>query len=169
MNNIFLCGFMGCGKTTVGQQLATLLHYRFVDMDKFIEQKAGMSVSEIFDKFGESHFRVLEQNAARELSNESSLVVGTGGGAVLNPANTAAFKSGGTIVLIDVPIEIIKSRLCGDTTRPLLCGADGDKKLTLLYHERMPVYHAAADIVICNPDDRLETVMAREIADMLNK
>ena len=90
--NIVLCGFMGCGKTTVGKALAQLLDFAFVDMDAYIEEKAGLQVSDIFAREGEPAFRRMEAEACRELSRESGLVIATGGGPLLAGAGTAADK-----------------------------------------------------------------------------
>ena len=81
MNNIVLCGFMGCGKTTVGRNLARKAGRKFIDMDLYIEEKAGMKISEIFEKFGESRFRDMEHEACLELADTEGLVIASGGGA----------------------------------------------------------------------------------------
>lgn len=75
MRNVVLCGFMGCGKTTVGRQLAALSGRRFVDMDEYIEQQAGMAVSEIFRQYGEDDFRRREREACRALARQTGLVI----------------------------------------------------------------------------------------------
>ncbi len=172
--NIFLCGFMGCGKTTVGRALGELWGARFVDMDAYIEERAGMRVASIFEAGGEARFRALEAQAARELGSMRGLVVGTGGGAALNPENVAAFKGAGTglLVLLEVPFSLLLKRLAADAraqgaTRPLLAG--GEEAVRHLYEARLPVYRAAADLSACNPDDRPAAQMAREIAAALAK
>lgn len=164
MMNIFLCGFMGCGKSTVGTELSSLLSLEFIDMDKYIEQKVGMTIPEIFDKYGEKRFREYEQAAASELASRSGLVVATGGGAVLSDKNTAAFKSGGVIVLIDVPLQVIAKRLDGDTSRPLLQREDKLAALQELYEKRMPIYRKAADLVVSNNDNAPAVTVAQKIA-----
>lgn len=164
MKNIILCGFMGCGKSTVGKALAPLLNMKFIDMDKYIEGIAKQSVSDIFKNYGEKHFRELEAKAAKELSSKSGLIIATGGGAVLSAANVEAFKSGGIIVLIDVPLSVIAKRLDGDISRPLLRTPDKDDVMLDLYNKRMPQYRAAADFTVINEDDRPETTVAEDIA-----
>jgi shikimate kinase len=164
MKSVFLCGFMGCGKSTVGLALAPLLGMKYLDMDSYIENLAGESVQDIFKFHGESRFRSFEHTAAREISKMGGLVVATGGGAVLSDANAAAFKSCGMIVLIDVPFEIITARLEYDTTRPLLQSPDKISVMRSLYDMRMPLYRAVCDFSVTNADDRPETLVARDIA-----
>lgn len=159
---------MGCGKSTVGNSLAKLLAMQFIDMDKYIEEKAGLKVFDIFSLHGEKYFRTLEREAAIELSRQKGLVVGTGGGAVLSDCNVKAFKSGGTLVFIDVPEKIIKKRLSEDKTRPLLAGNNKGEKLHALYKERIPRYRAVSDITVFNNDDRSAEQIAEEIKSALN-
>lgn len=146
--NIVLCGFMGCGKTTVGRRAAKRLGLEFVDMDSYIEQKAGMRVSEIFAKHGEAEFRKMESEAARELSEKSGLLIATGGGAVLNPDNAAAFHSGGIVVLLQVTPETVIRRLKNSTNRPLLQRPDREQAVRELMEQRSAAYQAAASIVL---------------------
>ena len=148
MNNIVLCGFMGCGKSTVGKIIARKTGKKFLDMDKYIEQKAGMSVSDIFARHGEAGFRDMEHEACKELSAQSGLIIAAGGGALTFERNVAEFRGKDTVVLLDVPLEVIKRRLKNDTRRPLLQRPDKDRVMAELYRKRMPLYLAAADVVI---------------------
>ena len=91
--NIILCGFMGCGKTSVGRRAAELTGRELCDLDRYIEERAGMTVSEIFDRYGEEGFRRLERQAAREVAGTPGLIIASGGGTVLSPANVEAFHS----------------------------------------------------------------------------
>lgn len=163
MKNIILCGFMGCGKTTVGKAIAQALHIAFIDMDAYIEHKTGLSVADLFSQYGEDYFRRLEADAAAELSRRDNLVLSTGGGTVLNPDNAAALKSGGVIVYLEVPVEIIMRRLAGDTTRPLLNRPDKDAALLVLYRARTPAYRAVSDVTVANDTN----LPASEIADRI--
>jgi shikimate kinase len=165
MKNIFLCGFMGCGKTTVGQALAEKLGMTFIDMDRQIENTQGESVSDIFKNHGEAYFRALETKTAKELSLMNGVVVATGGGAVMSSENVEAFKSGGIVVLIDVPVEVIALRLHDDTTRPLLKKPDKNEVMRSLYLERMPIYRSAADFTVSNSDNRACQLIADEILE----
>ena len=90
--NIVLCGFMGCGKTTVGKKLSKRLGVPFVDMDHYIEQKAGRKVSEIFAQLGEQAFRDMEYECAKELSKSGGTVIATGGGALTFERNQQALR-----------------------------------------------------------------------------
>lgn len=162
MNNFVLCGFMGCGKSTVGRELAKLLGYSFVDMDTYIEDKANLTVSEIFEKYGENYFRNLETEVANELSQKSNLVIGSGGGAVLKENNVDAFRNGGKIIFIDVPLKVIENRLKGDTTRPLLATGKFET-MRKLYSERIATYNQVCDIKITNDDNKDAKLVAEEI------
>lgn len=157
MNNIVLCGFMGCGKSTVGKNLARKTGKKFLDMDTYIEKKAGMSVSRIFEKHGENGFRDMEHEACKELSEMSDLVIASGGGAFTFERNIEVFKGKDKIVFIDVPLEIIKYRLRNDKTRPLLQRPDKDKAMKELYDKRRPLYTAAADIIVTGKNTPLRT------------
>ena len=85
--NIVLCGFMGCGKSSVGRRVAKLLERQFCDLDSYIEQQAGMTVAEIFAKEGEAGFRAREAHAAEEVAAQEGMVIASGGGTVLSPRN----------------------------------------------------------------------------------
>lgn len=163
--NIILCGFMGCGKSTVGKQLAKITGRNYVDMDICIEKKAGITVKEIFEQFGEDHFRNLEHEVTKELAQQSNLIVATGGGALLFDRNVKEFSKSGTIVLLDVPLGTIRYRLRNDKKRPLLQRPDKNKVMNKLYHERLPKYKAVADVTI--KTRKLPLAVAKKIAEVL--
>jgi len=140
--NIVLVGFMGTGKTSVGKVLANRLHMVFVDMDEVIEQREGMTVSRIFEEKGEPHFRTLERQLVLELSAKSGLVVGTGGGVVLNPDNISDFSRNGLVVCLSARPEAILARLSADSTRPLLAEGDKKKRIMTLLDSRKKLYDA---------------------------
>ncbi len=147
--SIVLCGFMGCGKTTVGRRTAKLLKWDFYDLDLYIEEKAGMTVSEIFGRCGEEAFREMETQAARELSQKGGVVIACGGGTVLFPRNVEAFhQSGSTIVLLDTPLPVLQKRLKHDETRPLIQKPNRQEIIEELYRKRMPLYRTAADVEV---------------------
>lgn len=148
MRNIILCGFMGCGKSTVGRLLAERIHRPFVDMDTFLEQQSGLSVPEIFRQFGEAEFRKRERAACRELSQRQDLIIAAGGGALTFPENAAALAETGDIVLLNVPLDVILQRLEDDATRPLLALPDKEAAAKELYDRRLPLYRAVAKITV---------------------
>lgn len=148
MKNIILCGFMGCGKSTVGKLLAKKLGMTFVDMDAYIEEKAGMTVKEIFAGFGESHFRDLEHQACIDLNATGNKVIGAGGGTLTFDRNTKVLKENGTVVFLEVSYEILCERLKNDTARPLLHCENRNEKIKELLEARTPIYKSVADITI---------------------
>lgn len=167
MDNIVLCGFMGCGKSTVGKNIARKTGKQFLDMDSYIEKKAGMTVSEIFDKYGESGFRDMEHEACKELSKMKDLIIASGGGAFTFERNVEVFKGKDTIVLLDVPLNIIKYRLRNDKTRPLLQRPDRDKAMQELYDKRLPLYQSAADIIVSGKNTPIKTAFT--VIDAVNE
>ncbi len=160
MDNIVLCGFMGCGKSTVGRNIARKTGKKFLDMDLYIEQKTGMTVSEIFEKYGESGFRDMEHEACVELSKMKDLIIASGGGAFTFERNVEVFKGKDTIVLLDVPLGVIKYRLRNDKTRPLLQRSDKDKAMQELYEKRLPLYKSAADVVVSGKNTPIKTAFS---------
>ena len=142
-NNIVLCGFMGCGKSTVGRALAARLNYDFCDSDAVIEQREGISVSSIFAQKGEGYFRELEKSVIRELSDQKGLIIATGGGAVLDPENAASLRKTGLVIFLDITPDAVLKRLEGDTTRPLLMRDDKEAAVNELMTKRKPLYATA--------------------------
>lgn len=162
--NIILCGFMGSGKTTVGRLLAEKTGQQFVDMDNYIEVRQQMTVSRIFEKFGEPYFRELETEAAEELAKESNLVIAAGGGTLTVQRNVEILKATGIILMLDTPLSVIQERLEGDTTRPLLQKPNRGAVMKDLYHERLAAYKNAADIVIsadASPQEVLKLILGK--------
>lgn len=160
MNNIVLCGFMGCGKSTVGRNLARKTGKRFVDMDAYIEKKTGKTISEIFTDQGEDGFRDIEHEVCLELADKSNLIIATGGGALTFERNVRAFKGKDIIVLLDVPLERIRYRLRNDKVRPLLQRPDKNKAMTELYNKRYPLYKAASDVTVKGKNTPIQTTRA---------
>lgn len=147
--NIVLCGFMGCGKTSVGKRVAKLLDRQFCDLDHYIEKKAGMTVTEIFAKEGEAGFRAREAQAVEEVAAQKSLVIASGGGTVLTQKNVDCFhRYGAKILFLDVPVAALQERLKNDKRRPLLQRPDRREFIASLWEQRCPLYRAAADLVI---------------------
>jgi shikimate kinase len=117
---LFLIGFMGAGKTTVGQVLAEKLSCPFIDLDELIESQSGMSVRTIFEKLGEQEFRLLESAAIESLLDTNRAVVALGGGAFAVDRNRRAVGKLGVSIWLDCPLEICLDRTIGDGERPLL-------------------------------------------------
>jgi len=147
-NNIFLVGFMGSGKTTVGQRLAACLSGRFVDLDARIVQAAGRSIPELFQTEGEASFRRREHAALLQLCAEllqSDMVwniIALGGGTFTQPANRDCIRQNGYSVWLDVPFDLLVTRVVLDGSRPLWTSVD---EARLRYEQRRADY-AQADI-----------------------
>ena len=165
--NLILCGFMGCGKSTIGRRLAKLSGREFIDMDSFIEEQQGMSIPEIFASLGEPAFRQMETEASQILAQKQELVIASGGGTVLNPENVRILKKSGKILLLDAPLAALQERLKFDTQRPLLQRPDRREFIEQLYKQRFPLYQQAADLVI--PAGAPGNVVARTILQMLGE
>ena len=148
MKNIVLCGFMGCGKSTIGKLLAAQTDREFIDMDTFIEQQEQRSITTIFEQNGEAEFRRLEHAACVTLGTRDGLVIATGGGAVLREDNVAALTQNGTIVFLDVSEDTVLTRLQHDTSRPLLQRADKAEAVHALLTQRHPLYTRAASLTV---------------------
>ena len=134
---IFLCGFMGCGKSTVGVRLAKRLGCPFVDMDAYIEEQAGRSIPEIFAQDGEAHFRDLETQAVRELAARDG-VIACGGGAMLREENAKIAAGHGQVLFLDVPFATCYLRIA-NTDRPIVRRSTREE-LYQLYRKRRGIY-----------------------------
>ena len=145
--SIFLVGPMGVGKTTIGRQLASLLGYEFIDSDRAIEERTGASIPWIFDMEGEEGFRRREQSVIDELTMGSSIVLATGGGAVIKPENRACLKQRGIVVYLKAELDELLARTRNDKNRPLLQTDDPRARLQALLEQREPWYLDVADIV----------------------
>lgn len=148
VDNIFLVGLMGAGKTTIGRALAKRLNKTFIDSDHEIEARTGASIPLIFEIEGEASFRQREAEVIRDLAAQSGIVLATGGGAVLRPENRAVLKEHGTVIYLRASINSILQRTAHDRNRPLLQTADPRAKLEQLAREREPLYQEVADFVV---------------------
>lgn len=139
----------GCGKSTIGRQLARLRRLPFVDADQEIEHVLGCSIREFFDREGEPAFRdVEEQVMADLLARAEPMVIATGGGVVLRPANRELLKQGATVVYLRTLPDDLARRLARDTHRPLLQVADPRQRLRDLFAVRDPLYLETAHMTI---------------------
>lgn len=148
---IYIVGFMGSGKTTAGKKLANLKGWNFFDLDKAIEQKSGLSIPEIFTKYGEDYFRSLEAGTLREFSGVDEAVISTGGGAPCFMENMNFMCSDGLTVYLKLTPPQLRERLLGSKTeRPLIKGFDKDQLLEFIENklpERENFYNKAEIII----------------------
>jgi shikimate kinase len=160
---IYLVGFMGCGKTTVGRRLAGVLGWTFVDIDDDIEASAQRSISEIFDTLGEPEFRRLEAAAIADrvhmVEQGHPMVLSLGGGAFAQQANYEMLAPNGVSIWLDCPFEIIRQRLAKESHRPL---ARDPKKLKDLYEARLEAYGRAdfrIEVIVDDPQPAVEQIL----------
>ena len=142
---------MGAGKTTVGRHLAKRFGRRFVDADHEIENRTGVRIPTIFEIEGEAGFRKREAQVIGELAREQDLVLATGGGIVLDPANRAVLANSGLVVYLNAPPAMLFERTRHDRNRPLLQVADPLARIEELFAARDPLYREAAHLVINAP------------------
>jgi shikimate kinase len=167
-HNIFLIGPMGSGKTAVGRHLARLFQYTFHDSDADIEAKTGVDIPFIFEKEGESGFRLREREAIDRLTRLESVVLATGGGAVIDPANRAALAARGAVVYLVTSVNQQIERTRHGRHRPLLQDTDPEKKLKELMDRRAALYTEIADLTVTTDGRRVQLV-AEEIHQELRK
>jgi shikimate kinase len=166
LRNIFLIGLMGSGKTTIGQLLAKRLQLPFVDSDHELEQRTGVRVATIFEIEGEVAFRQREALIIDELSRRETIVLGTGGGAVLNAQTCALLRERGTVIYLHSTAETSFERVRRNRDRPLLMVSDPLQRLRQLYEQRDPIYVATAHHIIESYRDR-PTAVVNEIVALL--
>ncbi|MBR2023952.1 MAG: shikimate kinase [Clostridia bacterium] len=161
--NVVLCGMMGSGKTTIGIKIAELTGRRWYDTDGVIADKHG-KISDIFEYYGEAHFRKLETEVIRELAKKDNLVLSTGGGLVLKTENNTLLKQNGKIIFLRASLDTLAKRLKVDGTRPLLQTSTESirDRLATLMKERSPIYESVADAVI-DVDGKTPEENAKEI------
>lgn len=147
-SNIFLIGPMGAGKTTVGKRLAKLKGMRFLDSDHEIEERTGVDIGFIFEKEGEAGFRRREREVIAELTQETGMVLATGGGAVLDADNRRDLSARGFVVYLCTPVSQQAERTRYSKHRPLLQVDNPRERLEELMAERDPLYRETADMII---------------------
>jgi shikimate kinase len=162
---LVLVGMMGAGKTTVGRRLAARLGRHFVDSDEEIERAAGMSIEDIFATHGEADFRAGEVRVIARLLKEREIVLGTGGGAFMNPETRALIRDSAVSVWIRADFDVLFARVSRRANRPLLKTADPRATLQALIDARYPTY-AEADITILSRDVPQDQV-ASDVVDAL--
>lgn len=146
--NIILIGFMGAGKSTISEYLSTEFALHVVEMDQLIVEREGMSISDIFDTYGEEYFRNLETNLLIEMQSKTNMIVSCGGGVALREKNVQEMKKNGKVVLLTAHPETILERVKDSDERPLLEGNKNVEFISDLMDKRQSKYEAAADVVI---------------------
>lgn len=146
--SIFLVGLMGAGKTSVGRMLARRLHKEFLDADAEVERATGVKIPVIFEIEGESGFRAREEKMIEQLTALKGIVLATGGGAVISPANRSLLKSRGRVIYLRAMPEDLWRRTRRDRGRPLLQTPDPLGKLRELHEQRDPLYREVADLIV---------------------
>jgi shikimate kinase len=161
---IFLVGFMGAGKTTVGQVLAKVLEYDFIDLDNAIALQAGKSVQQIFLELGEAEFRWLETEAIRSCRNLVSSVVALGGGAYVSQENRDLLRGIGKTIWLKCPLEVCLQRISADKSRPVL---GTQEAMRTLLDKRIDSY-SQADYVVNSaelPPEQLANAIVRLLGE----
>ena len=161
--NLVLCGMMGAGKTTIGVKIAELTGRKWYDTDGVITDRYG-KISDIFEFYGEAHFRKIETEVVKELAALDNLVISTGGGLVLKSENNALLKKDGKIVFLRASVDTLVARLNGDNSRPLLQASEQNVRARLekLLRERAPIYEHVADFTV-DVDGKTPKQIAEEI------
>ena len=159
MKAVYLCGFMGCGKTTVGKILAGKSGCGFLDMEEYIVEREKMKIPQIFAEKGERYFREAETAAIGELAGKGGIIA-CGGGAMLKKENADIAAGNGVIVYIDVPFEVCYRRISGDRNRPIVMN-NTKEELEFIYDSRVPVYKENSTFTVSGDGT------AEEIADRI--
>jgi shikimate kinase len=152
---VYLTGFMGSGKSTIGPILANTLGWEFYDLDNVIENRAGMKVKEIFEVYGEDHFRTLEKKALLEISHKCKIIVSLGGGTIANDDNLEILKKTGLLFYLKLSSASAYKRLKYKRDRPVLLSDMGEnytkedllKRINLLYEKRK-IYYEQSDFIV---------------------
>jgi shikimate kinase len=166
MDNIVLIGFMGCGKSTVGKQLADSLKMGFIDMDDEIEKNEGETIQNIFQEKGESYFRDIETSYLSKMIIKKEMVIATGGGVIIRGENIDMLKKMGKVIFLHTDSSQLVNNLKEDSKRPLLNGGNTQDKISSLLDEREPKYLSASDIIIQTTGKDVESVV-QEIISLL--
>ncbi len=167
MRKLVLIGYMGAGKSTIGQALSKRMQILFSDTDTLIKEKQGRCIADIFAQDGEDYFRELETNCLKELlEQKEDRIVSTGGGLPLRKENQELLRQIGCTIYLQVSKETVLKRLEGDKNRPLLQVADREAKIADMIQIRHPIYLETADITIA-VDGRKVKEIVEEIENLL--
>lgn len=167
MSNIILIGFMGCGKSSVGEYFKAK-GYGLIDTDTYIEKKMKMTVSEIFSENGEEYFRQAETDTIKELivKGIDHYVIAVGGGLTVREENRELLHKLGKVVYLTATVDTLESRLKGDTKRPLLKQGQLRERIQALMEARQDIYVSAADYMVSTDDKNFEKI-AQEIQNRI--
>jgi shikimate kinase len=166
-NNVFFIGLMGAGKTTIGKLLAKQLGRAFYDTDHEIEKRTGVKIPVIFDLEGEAGFRKRETAVIQDLSQQTNIIMATGGGAVIAAENRALLKTHGTVIYLRANVTDLWHRTRNDKHRPLLQNVDIRAKLEQLYAERNPLYTETATHIVDTGNQPVAAIL-QKINTLLN-
>ena len=160
---IILIGIMGVGKTTIGKQLSKKLNFKMVDMDDEIEKAEKMTISNIFDKYGEDKFRKIESNLLRKLTLEDNIIISTGGGIIKKEENRKLLKNEDNVIFLDANIEtILKHLYNGINSRPLLENSTNLKEtIKNILDERYEKYKESSTIKINVDNKNIDEVVSQ--------
>jgi shikimate kinase len=158
--NVYLIGPMGSGKTAVGRRLAVLLGKEFFDSDAEIEKRTGVDIRYIFEREGEPKFRARERDVIADLAKLDDVVVATGGGVVLDPANRERLATTGTVVYLETDLDTLVRRTRNTKVRPLLATDDPRAVFERLMETRRPLYEQLADLRIETTGRQVRAVAA---------
>lgn len=165
--NIFLVGPMGAGKSTIGRQLARQLHLEFFDSDQEIERRTGADIAWVFELEGEEGFRMREEKVIEELTENTGIVLATGGGSIMSKESRNRLSARGVVVYLQTTIEKQLDRTQRDKRRPLIANADDPRAvLEQLAEIRNPLYEEIADIIIRTDDQSTKVVIDQIIAQV---
>lgn len=162
IDNIYIMGFMGCGKTKIGSLLADRLGLPYMDTDSQIVEESGMSIVDIFEKEGEPSFRLKEKQLIERMARQTGTVVSLGGGAVVDPENWRLIAGSGITIALSYPPEIIASRLAKTEDRPLLnryAGPERIQRISSMMEARNPYYRKADMVLHLNHEAEPERVV----------
>ncbi len=163
--NLFLVGLPGAGKSTLGRSLARRLGMPFVDADTELERRLGVTIPTIFEIEGEAAFRDREESSLAELVVRTGIVLATGGGAVIRPANRERLKANGTVVYLHAEPATLRERTRKSHHRPLLNTADPFARLMELYAQRDQLYREVADVVLESDRDHVSRFAMNLLAE----
>lgn len=163
-SNLFLIGPMGAGKTSIGRRLAEQLDLPFIDLDEKIESDTGARIALIFELEGEAGFRARERAALLQFSATKGIVLGCGGGVILDPDNRACLHERGFVVYLQASVANQLQRLHRDRQRPLLASADREPRLHAMATLRNPLYEQTADLITPTHDENVARASARVLS-----